>query len=104
MKISLRRAVYSILVLGGIAYGFVSLQGPNGIPALIERRREIRRYEQENAELRRRMAERQERIQRLEKDPGEQEKEIRQRYKLAPPDEKIYILDGPLNQAKPDKK
>jgi cell division protein FtsB len=99
MRFSLRRAVYSLLILGGIAYGFVSLQGPNGIPALIERRREIHKYEQENAELRRRMTERQERIQRLEKDPAEQEKEIRQRYKLAPPDEKIYILDGSASQA-----
>jgi hypothetical protein len=70
------------------------LQGPNGIPALIERRKEIQRYEQENTELRRQMALRQQRIQRLEQDPAEQEKEIRQRYKLAPAGEKIYILDG----------
>jgi cell division protein FtsB len=94
MRFSLRRAVYSIVVLCGVAYAFVSLQGPNGIPALIERRKEIARYEHENTELRRQMALRQERIQRLEKDPAEQEKEIRQRYKLAPANEKIYILDG----------
>ena len=94
MHFSLRRAVYSIVVLCGVAYAFVSLQGPNGIPALIERRREIRRYEQENTELRRQIALRQQRIQRLEQDPEEQEREIRQRYKLAPANEKIYILDG----------
>ena len=94
MRFSLRRAVYSIVVLCGVAYAFVSLRGPNGVPALLERRREIRRYEHENTELSRQIALRQQRIQRLEKDPAEQEKEIRQRFKLAPPNEKIYILDG----------
>src|SRR5258708_833944 len=94
MRFSLRRAVYSLVVLSGVAYAFVSLRGPNGIPALMERRKEIGRYERENTELRRQIALRQERILKLEKDPDEQEKEIRQRFKLAPPNEKIYILDG----------
>ena len=94
MRLSVRRAVYSLVVLCGVAYAFVSLRGPNGISALIERRKEIHRYELENTELRRQIALRQQRIQRLEQDPAEQEKEIRQRFKLAPPNEKIYILDG----------
>ena len=83
-----------MVVLCGVAYAFVSLRGPNGIPALLQRRGEIRRYEKENTELRRQMELRQQRIRRLELDPAEQEKEIRQRFKLAPPNEKIYILDG----------
>ena len=83
-----------MVVLCGVAYAFVSLRGPNGIPALLQRRSEIRRYEKENTELRRQMELRQQRIRRLELDPAEQEKEIRQRFKLAPPNEKIYILDG----------
>ena len=94
MRFSLRKALYSLVVLGGVAYAFVSLQGPNGIPALLARRKEIRRYEQENTQLERQIALRRERIQRLEQDPAEQEKEIRQRFKLAPPNEKIYILEG----------
>lgn len=94
MRFSLRKAVYSLVMLCGAAYAFVSLQGPNGIPALLERRREIRRMEQENTQLERQIALRQQRIQKLENDPDEQEKEIRQRFKLAPPNEKIYILDG----------
>ena len=94
MRFSLRKVVYSVVVFCGVAYAFVSLQGPNGIPALLERRKEIRRYEQENAQLERQIALHQQRIQRLEQDPAEQEKEIRQRFKLAPPNEKIYILEG----------
>ncbi len=94
MRFSLRKMVYSVVVLCGVAYAFVSLQGPNGIPALLERRKEIHRYEQENAQLERQIALHQQRILRLEQDPAEQEKEIRQRFKLAPPNEKIYILEG----------
>ena len=94
MRFSLRKAVYSFVVLCGVAYAFVSLQGPNGIPALLARRREINRYEQDNARLERQISLRRERIQRLANDPAEQEKEIRQRFKLAPPNEKIYILEG----------
>ena len=94
MRFSLRKAAFSVVVLCGVAYGFVSLQGPNGISALLERRREIRRIETENTELERQISLRRQRIQKLESDPEEQEKEIRKRFKLAPPDEKVFVLDG----------
>jgi cell division protein FtsB len=93
MRISAVRTAYAIIVLCGIVYAFVALRGPNGIPGLIEKRRLVQEYEMSNEQLQREIDQKQERIQRLQNDPGEQEIEIRQRLKLAGPGEKIYILD-----------
>jgi len=93
MRISAVRTAYAIVVLCGIVYAFVALRGPNGIPGLLEKRRLVQQYEMSNEQLQRELEQKQERIQRLQNDPGEQEIEIRQRLKLAGPGEKIYILD-----------
>lgn len=93
MKISVVKAVYALIVLCGIAYAFVELRGPNGIPGLIEKRRQVHEYEAGNEQLHREIEQKKERINRLQSDPREQEIEIRQRLKLASPGEKIYIID-----------
>ncbi len=93
MKISAGKAAYVIIVLGGILYAFVTLRGPNGIEGLIQKRAQVHDFESGNEELRRQVEQKQTRIQRLQNDPQEQEIEIRQRLKLAAPNEKIYIID-----------
>jgi cell division protein FtsB len=93
MKISVIKAVYAFIVLCGIAYAFSALRGPNGIPALIEKRRQVREYETANEQLHRDIEQKRGRILRLETDPREQEIEIRQRLKLAAPGEKVFIID-----------
>ena len=93
MRISVVKTVYALIVLCGIVYAFVALRGPNGIPALIEKRRQVREYETGNAQLHREIEQKEGRIQRLQNDPREQEIEIRQRLKLASPGEKIFIID-----------
>jgi len=80
-------------VLCGIVYAFAELRGPNGIPGLLDKRRQVREYEMSNEQLQREIEQKQERIQRLQNDPRAQEIEIRQRLKLAGPGEKIYIID-----------
>lgn len=92
MKISVVKTAYALIVLCGILYAFIVLRGPNGIPAMFEKRRLVREYEVSNQELQREIEQKQQRIRRLESDPAEQELEIRQRMKLAKPGEKIYIL------------
>jgi cell division protein FtsB len=95
MKISGVKTVYALIVLCGILYAFIVLGGPNGIPAMFEKRRLVKEYEVSNQVLQREIEQKQQRIKRLESDPAEQELEIRQRMKLAKPGEKIYILgDG----------
>ncbi|MGA2714624.1 MAG: septum formation initiator family protein [Bryobacteraceae bacterium] len=93
MKISVVKTAYALIVLCGIVYAFVELRGPNGIPGLLEKRRQVHEYEISNEQLHREIEQKQERIQRLQSDPREQEIEIRQRLKLAGPGEKIYIID-----------
>lgn len=93
MRISIVKAVYALIVLCGIAYAFVELRGSNGIPGLIEKRRQVHEFEAGNEQLHREIEQKQERINRLQNDPREQEIEIRQRLKLAGPGEKIYIID-----------
>jgi cell division protein FtsB len=93
MRISAVRAIYALIVLAGIAYAFIQLRGTNGIPGLIEKRRQVHEYEVTNEQLHRDIEQKQERIQRLQNDPEQQEIEIRQRLKFAGPGEKVYILE-----------
>jgi cell division protein FtsB len=93
MRIPVVKTAYALIVLCGILYAFVELRGPNGIPGLLEKRRMVHEYELSNEQLHREIEQKQERIQRLEKDPRELDIEIRQRLKLAGPGEKIYIID-----------
>jgi cell division protein FtsB len=93
MKISLVRAGYAFIVLCGIIYAFIALRGPNGIPGLIEKRRQVHEYEAVNEQLHREIEQKEDRIHRLESDPREQEIEIRQRYKFTAPNERVYILN-----------
>jgi cell division protein FtsB len=93
MKISVVKSAYALIVLCGIIYAFVELRGPNGITGLLDKRRLVHEYELSNEQLHREIEQKQERIQRLEKDPRELDIEIRQRLKLAGPGEKIYIID-----------
>ena len=94
MKISVVKIAYALIVLCGVLYAFVELRGPNGLPAVLEKRHQVRDYEAGNEQLHREIEQKQERIRRLESDPQEQEIEIRQRLKLAAPGEKIYIIDN----------
>ena len=87
------KAVYAVVLVAGVAYAFVELRGPSGIGALLQRRNLVNQYEIENQKLNREIQQHQDRIQRLEQNPSEQEFEIRQRLKLTKPGEKIYIIE-----------
>ena len=91
------KTAYAIMVLSGVVYAFVSLEGPNGIPALLARRHQVAEFERQNQQILRENTQKEQRIERLENNPIEQEMEIRQRLKLAKPGEKIYILDDSNN-------
>ena len=95
------KTAYAIVVLTGVVYAFVVLEGPNGIPLLLARRRQVAAYEQQNQQILRENTQKEQRIERLENNPIEQEMEIRQRLKLAKPGEKIYILDDSAKPSEP---
>ena len=99
MKNVVRRTVYLLVVALVGVYGYLALRGPQGIPALREKRGEIRRLEEENANLQRENQYRRDRIKKLEKSPSEQELEIRKKLKLVRPGETSFILP---DQPKPE--
>lgn len=92
MRPSLMKIGYAIAILLAVGYAFFTLRGPQGIPALAEKRRQIQELEQRNATLAREIEIKRERISRLRESPSLQELEIRQRLKLVQPDERVYIL------------
>jgi hypothetical protein len=84
-----------------LAYGWVALRGPQGLPALLEKHREIRRLEELNAIQEHENQLRRERVQRLENSRSEQEMEIRKQLKLLRPGETTFILpDAPKDAPK----
>jgi cell division protein FtsB len=100
MKNAVRRTVF-LLVVGLIAvYGYLALRGPQGIPALRGKWREIRTLEEDNANLQRENQYRRDRIKKLEENPSAQELEIRKKLKLVRPGETSFILpDAPKSDA-----
>ncbi len=102
MKKVVVRFVFLIVVALVAAYGYRTLRSPQGLPALRERRDEIRKLEEENAALQRENDYRRDRIKKLEVNPSEQELEIRKKLKLLRPGETSFILPGqPAQSAKP---
>jgi len=99
-KILRRTAFVAGLALVGV-YGYFTLRGPHGIPAVRDKWREIRRLEEENANLRQQNKDRETRIQKLQQSPSEQELEIRKKLKLLRPGETSFILPEPPKQDQP---
>ncbi len=90
-----RRAGYVVVVGVVVIYGLVALRGPQGISALLDKRREVRMLEEQNAAQAAENERRRERIHRLEENSTEQEMEIRKQLKLLRPGETTFILEDP---------
>lgn len=101
MRSSIAKVGYAVAVLVAAGYALVTLRGPQGVPALIEKQKQIRTLERENADLAREIEARRERIKRLQEDESAQELEIRQRLKLVRPGEKVFILQDPVASKNP---
>jgi len=93
MRVSFARLGYVVAFLAVVSYAFFTLRGPRGIPALLEKEKQIEAMEKHNADMAKDNERLRERIQRLSDNPAEQELEIRQRLKLVHPGEKVYILN-----------
>ncbi len=109
-----RRIGIWIAVLLAGAYGWAALRGPQGVGALLDKHREIRALEEQNAEHVHEIERMKERIRRLKESPSEQEMEVRKQLKLLRPGETTFILpEDPKNptagapkdgESKPDSK
>jgi hypothetical protein len=96
LKVAARRTGWVAALTLALAYGWIALRGPQGLPALIEKHREIRRLEEQNAIQAHANQLLWERVQRLKNSPSEQEMEIRKQLKLLRPGETEFIIpDAP---------
>lgn len=94
-----RRIIYSAaFALLGV-YGYFTLRGPQGVPALLEKRKQVRQLEEENANLVRENDNKRERIRKLTESASQQEVEIRDKLKMLRPGETEFILPGSSKQA-----
>lgn len=89
---SLRRLSYAVALVLVAAYFWIAFRGPRGVPALLEKRRDIEMLQEQNANLSREIEARKDRIRRLEHDRNEQERLIRERLKLQRPGETTFKL------------
>ncbi len=102
MSNTVRRAILVIVFALIGVYGLMELRGPQGLPALKDRWTEIRKLEEENANLQRENDYRRERIKKLEGSVSEQELEIRKKLKLLRPGETSFVLpEQPKHDAAP---
>jgi hypothetical protein len=95
LKAAARRTGWAAAFTLALAYGWLALRGPQGLPALIEKHREIRRLEEQNAIQAHDNQLLRERVQRLGNSHSEQEMEIRKQLKLLRPGETEFILPDP---------
>jgi cell division protein FtsB len=91
MKI-LRSTGYVTAFIMVVVCALIALRGPQGIPALMEKRREIRVLQEQNADLQKENESKRDRIVRLRTSEAEQEMEIRNRLKLLRKNETSFIL------------
>jgi cell division protein FtsB len=87
-----RRIGYALIAILAGAYGWIALRGPQGIQALLDKHKEIRQLEEQNAESTRENERRRAHIRRLKDSQSEQEMEIRKQLKLQKPGETTFIL------------
>jgi cell division protein FtsB len=104
MNDAIRRVLFVVVFAAIGVYGLVELRGPEGLPALKDRWTEIRKLEEENANLQRENDYRRDRIKKLEGNASEQELEIRKQLKLLRPGETTFILPEQPKAADPASK
>ncbi len=93
------RIGYASAVILAAVYLILTLTGPKGVAALVEKQRRIQAMEKRNSEIARDIEQRKQRIQRLRSDLDEQEKVIEERFKYVRPGEKIFMLPGAVSGA-----
>jgi cell division protein FtsB len=99
MKAVLVRIGYASAVILAAVYLVLTLTGPKGVAALVEKQRRIQAMEKRNAGIARDIELRQQRIQRLRGDQDEQDKVIEERFRYVRPGEKIFMLPGSETKA-----
>ena len=95
MKTSLVRFCYAVAILTMAGYAYVTLQGPRGMRAWMEKQANIGQFEKINAKLTRENEQKRDYLHRLDGDPKVQEKVIQEQMKLVHPGDQVFITGSP---------
>src|SRR5579871_5581830 len=98
MKVSVGRLVYLFAFLSVASYALVTLRGPKGVHALMEKQTQIHLMEKRNADLARQIELLRERNKRIGDNPAEQERIIREQLKLVRPHDIFFISGDPREE------
>ena len=79
------------LILAG-CYLLFSFRGPNGIPMILEKQRQVRALQEQNANLEREIQMKKERIRGLSEDRSQVELEVRKQLRLLKKNETSFVL------------
>ncbi len=82
-------------------YALLVLEGPWGVHSLLQKHREIRELEQQNAILAQNNKRLREHVERLRTNPDERDLEIQKKLKLHHPGQTTFMLPEPAAPAKP---
>jgi cell division protein FtsB len=91
---SLRRQVALAAACVGL-YALIVLEGPWGVHSLLQKHREIRQLEQQNAVLAQNNKRMREHVERLRTNPDERDLELRKKWKVRRPGETTFMLPEP---------
>lgn len=90
-----RNLILGVVCLTMTGYTVHVLRGPQGIPAFMEKRQEMKHLQDEVEELQRANDRKRARIEELKREPAAQEPEIRERLKMLKPGEKVFVVPDP---------
>ena len=82
----------ALCVAGG--YLLFSFLGPNGIPMVLEKRRQIRELQQQHSDLQRQIRESRDRIRSFTENAGERDRRVREDWRKLKKDETTFVLQG----------
>jgi peptidoglycan hydrolase CwlO-like protein len=95
MKAPLTRFACATALLAVASYAFITLSGPRGISAWMEKQRLIHSLEKRNSDLNKDIERARDRIDRITNDPEERERIVRQRLNVVEKRDKVYVTGDP---------
>jgi len=91
MRLPLRTILSTGALLLASGYLLFSFLGPDGIPMVLEKRRQVRELQGQNADIEREIKARKERIRRFAENPSEQDRRFREDLKLLKEGETTFV-------------
>ena len=98
MKAPLTRLACATALLAVAGYALMTLSGPRGVSAWLERQRQIQSLEKRNGDLNKDIERARDRIDRLTNRPDERERIVRERLNVVEKRDKVYVTGDPTPQ------